>query len=145
MQLMELRNDHYGEDSNQTNTRENRYQQLLGRKENFWLHANVAILSYIVFGLVPPTVYGFSFRESDDRDYKLVAVACASLLCIFFLALGKGHVTRPRRTQFKSVLTYLSIGVSVSGLSYLFGVLLERLFTKLGLFDESSAATMSRW
>ncbi|KAE9464681.1 hypothetical protein C3L33_03439, partial [Rhododendron williamsianum] len=41
-------------------------------------------------------VYGFTFRVSDNVDYKLIAVAGASLLCIIILAIGKVYVQSQR-------------------------------------------------
>ena len=84
----QLRDLRYG-DSSETN--ESRYEEQLGRKEHFFLHAMLAVLSYLVFGLIPPVIYGFTFRESDDRDYKILAVAAASLLCIVILAIAKAY------------------------------------------------------
>ena len=63
--------------SNGTEEQVDRYQQVLGQKSNFIEHASVAILSFLVFGLVPPVVYGFSFYESDNREPKLAAVAAS--------------------------------------------------------------------
>ncbi|KAL7162971.1 hypothetical protein ACSBR2_039136 [Camellia fascicularis] len=59
--LWELKNDRYeGVSSLQVTERLDKYQELLGRRENFLLHATVAILSFLIFGLLPPVIYGFS-------------------------------------------------------------------------------------
>ncbi|XP_059660126.1 membrane protein of ER body-like protein isoform X2 [Cornus florida] len=71
--LLELEND--------------QYEELLGGKCS--LHAIVALLSFLVFGLIPPVTYAFSFWKSDNKDLKLVAVAAASILCMVILAFGK--------------------------------------------------------
>ncbi|RDX67821.1 Membrane protein of ER body-like protein, partial [Mucuna pruriens] len=117
-----------------------RYKELLGQTENFILHAFIAILSFIVFGLVPPVVYGFSFRESDDKDFKLAAVAAASLLCITLLSIAKAYIKRPSSylTYFKTVLYYVSTGAVASLLSYLSGDLVKKLVQKLGWFESAS-------
>ncbi|GMJ06325.1 hypothetical protein HRI_004301600 [Hibiscus trionum] len=135
--LRELRND-----QPRVGVEEDRYQVLLGRRQNFVMHVIVAVLSFLVFGLVPPVVYGFSFRKSDDKDLKLSAVAGASLICIFLLALGKGHVRRPHRTYFRSVSYYISLGITVSGISYVVGQLIKRLLEQLGLFESSSTVSL---
>lgn len=114
-----------------------RYWALLGRKGHFGLHATVAVVSYIFFGLLPPLVYGFTYRETDNSEYKLIAVAITSLVCIAILSIGKAHV-RPNRTYFTTMLYYLTIGVSASGLSYVAGMLLKQLVESLGLFDQGS-------
>ena len=102
----------------------------------------VAILSFLIFGLIPPVVYGFSFRKSDDKDLKLAAVAGASLVCIILLALGKGHVRKPQRTYFRTVSYYVFLGISASGISYIVGELIKKLLEKLGLFESSSAVSV---
>lgn len=104
------------------------------------LHAVVAIISYLIFGLVAPVVYGFSFRESDDKQLKLVVAAATSLLCILILAVAKAYVQRPPKPYLKTIMTFMILGLMVSGVSYAAGILAERLLEKLGLFEASSAA-----
>lgn len=111
----------------------------LGRRSKYQLHMAIAILSYILFGLLPPVVYGLSFRTSDNRENKMVVVAAASLLCIALLAIGKAHVKRPR-TYITTLLYYLSIGFSCSGLSYVAGVLITKLLAHFGLIDQGGAS-----
>ncbi|KAK2633788.1 hypothetical protein Ddye_028580 [Dipteronia dyeriana] len=135
--LKELKNDHSEETSNQINVQEGRYQRLLGWEQNFSRHAVVVILSFLIFGLLPPVIYGFSFRKSDDRDLKIAAVAGSSLVCIVLLAVAKGHVQKPPRSYFRTVSYYVSLGVAASGISYVVGDLFEKLMEKLGLFVSS--------
>ncbi|KAJ0035757.1 hypothetical protein Pint_26479 [Pistacia integerrima] len=68
---------------------ESRYQKLLGRRGNLPLHASLAVISFLFFGLLPPIIYGFSFCESDNKDLKLEAVLGASLICITLLAIDQ--------------------------------------------------------
>ncbi|KAJ8633537.1 hypothetical protein MRB53_026873 [Persea americana] len=139
--LRELKNDPHS--SMDQGGKLDRYQATLGRRESFWLHATVAVLSYILFGLLPPVIYGFSFRKSDNKEYKLIAVAAASLLCITLLAVGKAHVQEASKRYVKTVLYYVGIGLMASGLSYVAGELLKNLLDKLGWFDSSTAAPVS--
>ncbi|XP_039022801.1 membrane protein of ER body-like protein [Hibiscus syriacus] len=139
--LRELKNDQ-PRVGGASDVEEDRYRVMLGRRQNFAMHAVVAILSYLVFGLVPPVVYGFLFRKSDDKDLKLAAVAGASLICIFLLALGKGHVRRPRRTYIRSVSYYIGLGITASGISYVVGQLLKKLLEQLGLFESNSTVSL---
>ncbi|CAN6209045.1 unnamed protein product [Urochloa humidicola] len=111
----------------------------LGRRSKYRLHMVIAILSYILFGLLPPVIYGLSFRTSDNRENKMMAVAAASLVCIALLAIGKAHVKRPR-TYFITLFYYLSIGLSSSGLSYVAGVLITRLLAHFGLTNQGGAS-----
>lgn len=96
-----------------------------------------AVLSYIIFGLLPPVVYGFAFRKSDNKEHKLIAVAASSLLCVSLLALGKAHV-RPQKDYIKSLFYYLGLAIPATGLSYVAGVMIDRLLRELGLFDSST-------
>lgn len=77
------------------------YQEVVGKRENFYLHFLVAVLFFLVFGWVPPLVNGFSFPESEGRDHKLGAVAMASLVCIALLAL---LTARDHASSFKTIL-----------------------------------------
>lgn len=141
--MWELKNDHSSGTSNQvTEGATDRYKELLGRRENFLLHATVAVLSFLIFGLLPPVVYGFSFRESDNRDFKLVAVAVASLLCIIILAIGKAYVQRPPKSYLKTIIYFVIMGFMASGISYAAGDLIKKLLDKLGWFNSSVVLTM---
>ncbi|KAM4077841.1 hypothetical protein ACJW30_12G171600 [Castanea mollissima] len=147
LQLKELRKDESRVTlkSNGAEEQVERYQEVLGQKSNFIVHASVAILSFLVFGLVPPVVYGFSFYESDNRELKLAAVAAASLLCITLLAIVKTYIQKPTEwyNYITNILYYLAIGLGVSGISFLAGYMVEKLIEKLGWFESSVAATLS--
>ena len=125
--------------SSQTNEQVDRYQQLLGRRENFLLHATIALLSFLVFGLVPPAVYGFTFMETDDKNFKLAAVAVTSLLCITILAIGKAYIQNSPKPYLKTVLHYFVTGIMASGVSYVVGDLAKKLFEKLAWFEPGEA------
>ncbi|KAK6794745.1 hypothetical protein RDI58_008198 [Solanum bulbocastanum] len=141
--LWELKRDRFEQASNQIMEKHvDRYREQLGRRENFTLHAVLVILSYIIFGLLPPVIYGFSFRKSDDKDLKIVAVAAASLVCILMLATGKAYVQRAPKPYFKTISAYIILGFTVSGVSYAAGILFNRLLEKLGLFQPSSTVNL---
>ncbi|CAN6463773.1 unnamed protein product [Victoria cruziana] len=112
-----------------------RYTEAIGQPQNFWRNTIIVILSCVLFGLVAPITYGFSFRESDNKDYKLIAVAIASLFCILILALGKARVTD--RSYVKRVVHYVALGVAVSGVSYVVGVYVKKLLDQLGWISGS--------
>ncbi|XP_015164338.1 membrane protein of ER body-like protein isoform X5 [Solanum tuberosum] len=141
--LWELKRDRFEQASNQIMEKHvDRYREQLGRRENFTLHAVLVILSYIIFGLLPPVTYGFSFRKSDDKDLKIVAVAAASLVCILMLATGKAYVQRAPKPYFKTISTYIILGFTVSGVSYAAGILFNRLLEKFGFFQPSSTLNL---
>ncbi|OWM79703.1 hypothetical protein CDL15_Pgr023115 [Punica granatum] len=136
--LRELKNEQSSGNQTQTDVEQDKYYQQHGRRGKFSLHATVAVISFLVFGSVAPITYGFSFRKSDDRDYKLAAVAAASLLCILLLALGKAHVRS--KSYIKTALYYLMMGFAGSGISFVVGELVDKLMERLGLFESSSSA-----
>ncbi|XP_062154382.1 membrane protein of ER body 1-like isoform X3 [Alnus glutinosa] len=141
--LRELKNDQSRVVSNQEGEQADRYEEILGQKTNFIIHASVAVLSFLVFGLVPPLVYGFSFYESDNEYLKLAAVAAASLSCITVLAIAKAAIHNPPVSKYiTTVLHYLAIGVGASGISYLAGYLLGKLIEKLGWFQSTAAVSL---
>ncbi|XP_060204047.1 uncharacterized protein LOC132632217 isoform X2 [Lycium barbarum] len=141
--LWELKRDRYEQASNQIMEKHvDRYREQLGRRENFTVHAVLVVLSYIIFGLVPPVIYGFSFRHSDDKELKIVAVAAASLVCILMLSTGKAYVQRAPKPYFKTIAAYVILGFTVSGVSYAAGILFKRLLEKLGLFQPSSTVNL---
>ncbi|XP_064971253.1 uncharacterized protein LOC103989917 isoform X1 [Musa acuminata AAA Group] len=135
-ELFELRTAQ-DEATEQKDEQGGRYWELLGWRANFRRHFPVATISYILFGLVPPVVYGFSFRRSDEKEFKLMAVAASSLLCTALLALCKAHV-KPQKGYVKTMVYYLVLGVSACGPSYLAGMMIDKLLEKLGLFDHGT-------
>ncbi|TKY68651.1 Membrane protein of ER body protein [Spatholobus suberectus] len=138
--LGELKSEQPKRAENDTDVQVDRYNELLGQRENFFLHAFIAVLSFIVFGLVPPVVYGFSFRESDDKDFKLAAVAGASLICVTLLSIAKAYTKRPNSylTYIQTVLYYVGTGAVASVLAYIAGDLVKKLIEKLGWFESTS-------
>nr|BAM64844.1 hypothetical protein [Beta vulgaris] len=119
-----------------------RYEDQLGRPGHYVLHAIVAILSYLVFGLLSPIIYGFSFRKSDNKDYKLATLAAASLACITILSIAKAYVRRPPKSYLKTIFYYVVMGFMVSGVGYVAGDLINMLLKKLGVFDPKAPVTM---
>ncbi|KAM5563041.1 hypothetical protein ABKV19_017968 [Rosa sericea] len=139
--LWELKVDQSRVTSGETDEQVDRYEEVLGKRENFFLHASVAILSFLIFGLVPPLVYCFSFRQSNDTDLKLAVVAASSLLCIILLSTGKAYIQRPQK-YIKTLLYYVIIGVGAAGVSYLAGDLIDKLIEKLGWFNSTVSGTL---
>jgi len=142
LQLRDLKASKAREEGSERDDAEmDKYYELLGNRENFYLHAFVAVLSFLIFGLVPPIVYGFSFRESDDKDMKLAAVAGASLICITLLAIAKTYTQRNNNSfmsYFKSVTFYVTSGVLASLLTYVAGAQMKKLVEQLGWFQPQS-------
>ncbi|KAG7014526.1 Membrane protein of ER body 1 [Cucurbita argyrosperma subsp. argyrosperma] len=112
------------------------YEEALGDRQHYLLHYTIAILSFLIFGLLPPLVYGFSFRDTDDGDLKLAAVAASSLLCIALLAIAKAYAQRAQnwRAYAKTLVYYITLGFGASGLSYLAGKEFDKLLEQFGWF-----------
>jgi hypothetical protein len=124
------------------NLQEDRYQELLGRRANFKLHATGAFLSYLIFGSVSPVVYGVLYREIDNREFKLAAVVATSLICIMLLAIGKAHTRKSPKSYIRTVMYYITMALMASGVSYITGNLLKELLEKFGWFESDLAITM---
>ncbi|XP_062102826.1 membrane protein of ER body-like protein [Humulus lupulus] len=139
--LWDLKHDHLKVRTSDDVTEEqsldlDRYEAILGKRRHFGFHTLVSILSFLVFGLVPPVVYGFSFRERNDKDLKLAAVAAASLLCIALLSFAKAY-TQKHSKYIKTATYYVVVGFGVSGASYLAGVFVNKMMKRLGWFEPS--------
>ncbi|XP_071701997.1 membrane protein of ER body-like protein isoform X2 [Rutidosis leptorrhynchoides] len=133
--LWDLRNE-------RTRKKEDRYQQFLGQRTNFPLHMAVALISYFVFGFLPPLIYGFSFRESNNKDLKLLMVAAASIICIMILAAAKAYVQSPQKSYFKTIAYYFVFGFMVSGVTYLSGELIMKLLEKIDVFHSDTRVNL---
>ncbi|KAJ0770522.1 putative Ccc1 family protein [Helianthus annuus] len=144
--LWDLRDDCYKENSSQESNNEatTKYKEVLGQVSYFPLHAFFAILSFVVFGMVPPVAYGYSFHETNDKDYTVIVVAIASLVCVSLLAIFKAYINKCTFLEyFKTVVYYITTAVSVSGVSYVAGNLITKLIEEYGFFDMNSGGGMS--
>ncbi|XP_027940576.1 membrane protein of ER body-like protein isoform X3 [Vigna unguiculata] len=139
--LVDLKNDHSGEDQTQTVVQD-RYREFLGRRENFLLHAVVAVLSFLIFGAVPLVVYGLLINKSYDTELKLAVVAATSVVCIILLAIGKVYTSRPPKAYMKTVLYYVAMALSTSGVTYIAGNLIKDLLEKYNHPESGFAITM---
>lgn len=147
LQLTGLKSEQFRRTSNETDDNEHvdRYEVLLGHRKNYILHFMISFFSFVLFGIVPPLVYGFSFTKSNDRDFKLAAVAGASLLCIIILAIGKAYIQRQNRwdVYIKTVASYVVIAAGAGGFSFLAGAFIDKLVEKYGWFEQSPAVNLS--
>ncbi|WOG85961.1 hypothetical protein DCAR_0105154 [Daucus carota subsp. sativus] len=131
--------------SDQCEGASNKYQEQLGKKENFLLHATFAVLSFLVFGLIPPATYGYAFEQMNDQNLTLGAVAIASLLCIIILASCKAYIMKSEKLSMyiKTIMYYVCIALMVSGISYEAGDLINKLMENYGWFEKTSAFPLS--
>ncbi|CAL9227117.1 unnamed protein product [Arabidopsis halleri] len=117
---------------------EDRYEEVLGRREYSRLHRVIAISSFVVFGLIPPLVYGFSFRRRLEKgqEYKVLAVYAVSLLCIVLLSVAKAYVSK-KRDYVKTLFRYTTMATTASGFSQFVGYLVSQWLEKSGVYDDS--------
>ncbi|XP_071687655.1 uncharacterized protein [Rutidosis leptorrhynchoides] len=145
--LWDLRDDCYKFSSQQSDNQEprNKYKELLGSVQHFPLHVFFAILSFLVFGIIPPLAYGYSFHETNDRDFTMLVVAVASFVCVGLLAIFKAYIDRCNTFggYIKTITYYLTTAVAVSGVSYAVGSLVTRLIEELGLFETNPGVAAS--
>ncbi|KAL2317553.1 hypothetical protein Fmac_031429 [Flemingia macrophylla] len=139
--LIDLKNDHTEGDQAQTNVQD-RYQEQLGRRANFLLHAVVAVLSFLIFGAVPLVIYGVLINKNYYTDVKLAAVAASSIVCIILLAIGKVYTRKPPKSYVKTILYYVTLALAASGVSYIGGNLIKDLLEKLNHPESGFAITM---
>ncbi|ESW13334.1 hypothetical protein PHAVU_008G187600 [Phaseolus vulgaris] len=139
--LVDLKNDHSGEDETQRVVQD-RYKEFLGRRENFLLHAVVAVLSFLIFGAVPLVVYGLLINKNYYTELKLGVVAATSVVCIILLAIGKVYTRRPPKTYIKTALYYVALALSTSGVTYVAGNLIKDLLEKLNQPESGFVITM---
>ncbi|KAK7317050.1 hypothetical protein RJT34_00962 [Clitoria ternatea] len=128
--LIELRKDNSGGDSQQMNMQEDRYQEQLGSRANFVLHAFLVVLSFIIFGSVPLVVYGLLIQKNYSDEVKIAVVAATCVVCIIVLAFGKVYTRRPPKSYAKTVLQYVAMALATSGISYIAGDLVKDLLDK---------------
>ncbi|KAI3760261.1 hypothetical protein L1987_50654 [Smallanthus sonchifolius] len=143
--LWDLRDDCYKDSSSQETNKAatDKYKELLGQVNYFPLHVFFAILSFLMFGMVPSVAYGYSCHETNDKDFTLVVTATASLLCVLLLAILKAYINKCTVFEyFKTVVYYIITAVLVSGVSYVVGNLVAWLIEELGWFNTSSGGGM---
>ncbi|KAL9819076.1 Membrane protein of ER body 1 [Arabidopsis thaliana] len=117
---------------------EDRYEEVLGRREYSRIHRVIAISSFVIFGLIPPLVYGFSFRKKMEKrqEYKVLAVYAVSLLCIVLLSIAKAYVSK-KRDYVKTLFRYTTMATTASGFSQFVGYLVSQWLEKSGFYDDS--------
>ncbi|KAI9110736.1 hypothetical protein K1719_018174 [Acacia pycnantha] len=128
-QLMESEGD-----TQQANKQEDRHQRLLGGRENFVLHTDVAVLSFLIFVAVPVVIYGKLIGENYSSEVKVTEVVAASLVCIILLATGKVYTKRQPKSYVKTLSYLCCLGGCNFG-----SVLCKDLIEKLGKLESGFA------
>ncbi|KAK9732507.1 hypothetical protein RND81_04G004500 [Saponaria officinalis] len=110
------------------------YEDQLGQPRHFLIHSLIAVISYFVFGLASPLIYGFSFYKSDNKYLKLATLATAYLVFVSLLSAGKAYVQRPPKQYLQTMYYYIGFAVTGSGAAYIVGDLITILLKKLHVF-----------
>ncbi|KAL9225095.1 hypothetical protein vseg_001058 [Gypsophila vaccaria] len=118
------------------------YEDQLGQPRHFLIHALIAVISYFVFGLLSPLIYGISFYKSDDKYLKLATLSAASLVFITVLSIGKAYVQRPPKKYLQTMLYYISLAITVSGIAYVAGDLISILLKKFQVFELETSISL---
>ena len=100
--------------------------------QRFWLNSLLAILSFVVFGSLPPLTYGFSFRQSNDYDYKMEATVAVSVIAIVLLGCGKVAAKMTQQSYIRTLSTLLFTGVAASVAGFYTGDYVSKLLEKFG-------------
>lgn len=140
LQIKDLKNDHYGMEELQTNPQD-RYQEQLGHRRNFLLHVLVALLSFLIFGAVPIVIYGLLINKDYYPEVKLAIVAATSIACTILLSSLKVYTRRPPKSYFRTVLSYVTMAIAASGVSYMAGNLFKDLLEKFNHSESGFALT----
>ncbi|CAH8364020.1 unnamed protein product [Eruca vesicaria subsp. sativa] len=92
------------------------YEELLGNRNNVILHCIVVVVSFIFFGVIPPLLYRFSYKITDNgRHYEAAIVIAASLVCVTSLSFAKAYAFG--MDKIKTVAVYTGIAIGGSALS----------------------------
>nr|XP_017243826.1 PREDICTED: membrane protein of ER body-like protein [Daucus carota subsp. sativus] len=123
----------------------NKYQEKLGKKENFLLHATFAVLSFLVFGLIPPATYGYAFEKMNDKNLTLGAVAIAALLCIIILGSCKAYTMKSDKLSMyiKTIMYYVCIALMGSGVAYGVGDQINKLIENYSRVEKTPGFPLS--
>ncbi|KAL0873128.1 hypothetical protein Bca101_022833 [Brassica carinata] len=108
---------------------EDPYEELLGKRNRVILHCFVVLVSFILFGVIPPLFYGFSFKIADKGHYQEAAiVVAASLICVISLSFAKAYAFG--MDKLKTVAVYTGIAIGGSALSFVASQHARDVFSK---------------
>ncbi|KAL2622300.1 hypothetical protein R1flu_002505 [Riccia fluitans] len=107
-----------------------KFKQLVG--PSYRVNGFLAAFAYLLFGLLPPVTYGFSFRDKTNRDWKMGATCFVAIVSLVLLGWAKARVTAQK--PFMVITTLITTGFVAAITSYKVGDYVSRLLQELG-FD----------
>lgn len=111
-----------------------RFRESVG--PSFWANGFLAIVSFLIFGALPPFVFGFTFRESNDHDYKMGATVVASVIAITLLGCGKVASKMTELSYRRTISTLILTGVAAAVAGFYTGEYISKLLEKYGIFSD---------
>lgn len=120
-----------------------RYEDVFGDRKNYGLHFTVAILSFVLFGLVPPLVYGFTFCKPEDKILKIPTVTIVTVFCTGLLGVGKAYIQKATNcVEYVNIIGKCIVdAIGTSVLTTLGGDLIEKYFEQARWFEPNKIPT----
>ncbi|XP_038897301.1 membrane protein of ER body-like protein isoform X2 [Benincasa hispida] len=139
-----IKNHESGTDEAEDQENSERYENVFGDRKNYRLHFGVALLSFVLFGLMPPLVYCFTFCKPEDKILKVPTVTIVVVLCIALLGVAKAYIERKTNcVEFVNIIGNCVVdALGTSVLTTIGGELIENYIDKAGWFDPNKIPTL---
>lgn len=111
-----------------------RFRESVG--PSFWVNGFLAIVSFLIFGALPPLMFGFTFRESNDHDYKMGATVIVSVIAVTLLGCGKVASKMTELSYKRTISTLILTGVAAAVAGFYTGEYISKLLDKYGIFSD---------
>ena len=81
-------------------------------------------------------MFGLTFRESNDHDYKMGATVVASVIAVTLLGCGKVWSKMTEMSYKRTVSTLIVTGVAAAVAGFYTGQYISKLLEKYGIFSD---------
>jgi lysylphosphatidylglycerol synthetase-like protein (DUF2156 family) len=109
-----------------------RFKETVG--QSFLLNGCLAFLSFLVFGSLPTLTFGFSFRQSNNHDYKMLATVVVSVISVVLLGCAKVFAKVTQQSYFATLSALIMTGVVAAVAGFYTGEYFSKLLAQFG-FD----------
>ncbi|CAM6019688.1 unnamed protein product [Sphagnum balticum] len=109
-----------------------RFRETVG--QSFLLNGCLAFLSFLVFGSLPTLTFGFSFRQSNNHDYKMLATVVVSVISVVLLGCAKVFAKVTQQSYFATLSALIMTGVVAAVAGFYTGEYFSKLLAQFG-FD----------
>jgi hypothetical protein len=100
--------------------------------QSFLLNGCVAFLSFLVFGSLPMLTFGFSFRRSNNHEYKMLATIGVSVIAVVLLGCAKVYAKVTQQSYFATLSALIITGVVAAVAGFYTGELFSKLLALFG-------------